>query len=56
MIPVGEGIAGYVAKTGQVVNVKDAYTNTKFNKAVDKITGFVTRSVCGFQCYQARNL
>nr|CAD7443993.1 unnamed protein product [Timema bartmani] len=39
------GIAGLVARTGQTVNIKDAYKDERFNKEVDIQTGFITRSI-----------
>lgn len=43
--PVGVGIAGTVGKTGELVNVPDAYLDPRFNQEFDKKTGFRTRSV-----------
>ncbi|XP_064618412.1 cAMP and cAMP-inhibited cGMP 3',5'-cyclic phosphodiesterase 10A-like [Liolophura sinensis] len=42
---INRGIAGHVAKTGQSVNIHDAYKDPRFNADVDKATGFVTRSI-----------
>ncbi|MGE5505307.1 MAG: GAF domain-containing protein [Actinomycetota bacterium] len=39
------GIAGHVFHTGKAVTIADAYTDARFNKAVDALTGFVTKSV-----------
>jgi putative methionine-R-sulfoxide reductase with GAF domain len=44
-IPLGTGIAGAAASSGQVVRVDDAYADPRFNRAVDLETGFRTRSV-----------
>ena len=47
-IPIGEGIAGWVAKQDQLLNIKDAYTDDRFNPEVDKRTGYRTKSIlCG---------
>jgi serine phosphatase RsbU (regulator of sigma subunit) len=43
--PVGVGIAGDVAKTRQVANIVDAYTDPRFNPDFDKQTGYRTRSL-----------
>ncbi len=43
--PVGVGIAGEVAKTRKVINIKDAYTDPRFNPDFDKKTGYRTRSI-----------
>jgi len=44
-IPIGSGIAGAVAQSGQAINIADAYTDTRFNPEVDKQTGYRTRSI-----------
>lgn len=44
-IPMGQGIAGFVAKTGSAVNIRDAYRDTRFTQDLDRITGYQTRSV-----------
>jgi HD-GYP domain-containing protein (c-di-GMP phosphodiesterase class II) len=43
--PVGKGIAGFVAQSRQVVNIPDAYADQRFNKEIDKKTGFKTRNI-----------
>jgi len=44
-IPLGSGIAGAVAKSGQAINIPEAYADERFNRAVDKLTGYRTRSI-----------
>jgi len=44
-IPIGTGIAGAVAATGEPVRVDDAYADARFNPEVDKLLGFRTRSI-----------
>ncbi len=44
-LPIGKGIAGHVAKTGETVNIKDAYSDPRFDPSTDKKTGYRTRSV-----------
>jgi len=44
-IPIGSGIAGAVAQSGQAINIADAYADTRFNPEVDKQTGYRTRSI-----------
>lgn len=44
-IPEGHGIAGTVAKTGETINISDAYSDPRFNPAVDKSTGYKTKSI-----------
>jgi putative nucleotidyltransferase with HDIG domain len=43
--PADKGIAGYVWKTGEVVNIPDAYKDDRFNPEVDKETGYRTKSI-----------
>lgn len=44
-LKIGIGIAGYVAKTGEVINIKDAYTDNRFDPTTDKKTGYRTRTI-----------
>jgi len=44
-IPMGAGIAGHVASTGEGVRIDDAYADSRFNPEVDRRTGFRTRSI-----------
>ncbi len=43
--PMGKGIAGLVATSGQVVRTAQATEDPRFDPSVDKATGFVTRSM-----------
>ena len=43
--PADKGLAGYVVKTGETVNIQDAYTDPRFNPEVDKQTGYKTKNV-----------
>uniref|UniRef100_A0A665UA33 Phosphodiesterase n=1 Tax=Echeneis naucrates TaxID=173247 RepID=A0A665UA33_ECHNA len=40
-----KGIVGHVAATGQVLNIKNAYEDPRFNAEVDLITGYKTQSI-----------
>jgi adenylate cyclase len=44
-VPLGQGIAGSVAVTGESVNIADAYADPRFNQEVDRRTGYRTRSI-----------
>ena len=44
-VPLGAGIVGHVAKTGETVNIPDAYQDPRFNPDVDRRTGYHTRSI-----------
>lgn len=37
--PLGTGIAGQVALTGEILNISDAYSDARFNRTVDQLTG-----------------
>lgn len=39
------GIAGHVAMTGEVLNIPDAYADPRFNRNIDKKTGYRTRNI-----------
>jgi GAF domain-containing protein len=38
-VPIGRGIAGTVAATGETINIADAYADPRFNPEVDRRTG-----------------
>jgi len=44
-LKIGEGIAGYVAQTGQTVNLADVHGDERFHSGVDARTGFRTGSM-----------
>ena len=44
-LPMGSGIAGRVAETGEVINLPDAYADERFNRTFDSISGYRTQSV-----------
>ena len=44
-IRVGQGIAGWVAQTGQSLIVADTTSDTRWYSGVDRLTGFSTRSI-----------
>lgn len=46
--PADRGIAGEVFRTGEVVNVPDAYADPRFNPDVDRRTGYRTRNILAF--------
>lgn len=41
----GRGVAGWVARTGRALSVPDAYADDRFDPAVDRRTGFRTKSI-----------
>ena len=44
-IPINHGIVGHVATTGELLNIKNAYSDPRFNKDMDKKTGYKTESI-----------
>ncbi|MCX7910418.1 MAG: HD domain-containing protein [Endomicrobia bacterium] len=44
-LPISIGIAGYVARTGETVNIKEAYKDERFSPIVDQKTGFRTKTI-----------
>ena len=50
--PCHLGIAGSVFTTGEIINIKDAYSDSRFNQSVDKKTGYRTKSIL---CMQISN-
>ena len=44
-LPIGRGIAGTVAATGETINIPDAYADPRFNQEVDRRTGYRTRTI-----------
>lgn len=51
-LPLGVGIAGHVAKTGEIVSIEDAYKDSRFNHKIDETTGYTTKSIL---CMPMRN-
>lgn len=44
-LSMGQGLAGHVALTGEILNIADAYDSPHFNPEVDRMTGYRTRSI-----------
>ncbi len=51
--PAGKGLAGHTVKTGESINIKDAYNDERFNKEIDKKTGYNTKTIL---CMPIKNL
>ena len=51
--PAHMGLAGHVAITGETINIKDTYNDPRFNKEIDKKTGYRTKTIL---CMPMRNL
>lgn len=44
-IPASAGIAGACFTSGEVINIPEAYEDSRFNPGVDKKTGYLTRNI-----------
>jgi sigma-B regulation protein RsbU (phosphoserine phosphatase) len=44
-LPIGKGLAGKVAETGEPVILHDAYDDPRFDRSLDQKTGYRTRSM-----------
>jgi putative nucleotidyltransferase with HDIG domain len=51
--PANMGLAGHVAMTCETINIKDAYSDPRFNKEIDKKTGYKTKTIL---CMPIRNI
>lgn len=51
--PANKGLAGHVVKTGETINIKDAYSDERFNKEIDLQTGYKTSTIL---CMPIKNL
>lgn len=51
--PATKGLAGHVVKTGEAINIKDAYSDNRFNKEIDIQTGYKTSTIL---CMPIKNL
>jgi len=51
-LKVGQGLAGWVAKTGEIINLPDVHQDERFDSNIDKMSGYTTRSMI---CYPIKN-
>lgn len=51
--PADKGLAGHVVKTGETINIKNAYIDDRFNKEIDLQTGYKTTTIL---CMPIKNL
>ncbi len=51
--PADKGLAGHVVKTGETINIKNAYVDARFNKEIDLQTGYKTTTIL---CMPIKNL
>ena len=43
--PADKGLSGYVAQSGEIINIKNAYADSRFNQDIDKETGYHTETI-----------
>jgi signal transduction histidine kinase len=53
-LPLGQGIAGFVAKSGVPLNIADAYKDPRFHPGIDKVSGYTTKSILAAPIKDAR--
>lgn len=53
-IPIGKGIVGTVATTGEIINIPDAYNDERFDRSIDKKTGFRTKAILALPIFNNR--
>lgn len=51
--PADKGLAGHCVKTGETINIKDAYNDPRFNPEIDNQTGYKTKTIL---CMPIKNL
>ncbi|MGN0018278.1 MAG: HD domain-containing phosphohydrolase [Candidatus Gastranaerophilaceae bacterium] len=51
--PADKGLAGHCVKTGETINIKDAYNDPRFNPEIDLKTGYKTKTIL---CMPIKNL
>jgi len=44
-LPAGKGLAGSVAQSGETLHIEDAYADPRFDRSVDKASGYRTRNL-----------
>lgn len=47
-LKIGEGMAGYVAKTGEILNIKDVSKDPRYRSDFDKTSGYETKNALTF--------
>jgi adenylate cyclase len=54
-IPSNKGIVGYVASTGEALNINDAYKDPRFDPTTDQRTGYFTRNILCLPVFNSAN-
>ncbi len=53
-IPANKGIVGYVASTGEILNIIDAYDDPRFDPTTDQQSGYRTQTVLCMPVFNAK--
>jgi len=53
-VSLDKGIVGYCAMTGESVIVQDAYADPRFNREVDKATGYTTKNIIAVPLFDSK--
>ena len=51
-LDLGQGLAGWVAQTGEIINIQDVSKDNRFDPNIDRQTGYKTKSML---CFPIRN-
>lgn len=51
-LKIGQGLAGHVAKTGEIININDVHEDDRFDSDIDKMSGYTTKSMI---CFPIKN-
>ena len=54
-LKIGEGLAGFVAKSGETVNIKDVQKDYRFRSETDRASGYTTRNMICFPIKNNKN-
>ncbi len=51
-LKIGDGLAGYVAKSGETINIQDVRKDSRFQSNYDQLTGYKTKNMI---CFPIKN-
>ncbi len=51
-LKIGEGLAGFVAESGETINIKDVHKDSRFKADFDKASGYTTKNMI---CFPIKN-
>ncbi|HOI29386.1 MAG TPA: ATP-binding protein [Melioribacteraceae bacterium] len=54
-VKLGEGLSGFVAKTGEILNIKDARSDPRWRSDFDKTSGYVTKTALTFPIHNNKD-